>query len=385
MKLAYSDTDEAFRRTVRDFVAAELPDDVRRKVRLGQRLQRADWVAWYRRLYARGWATPNWSPEWGGTTWTPLQRHIFDVETQRGDAPRMVSSGIMMLGPVLIAFGTDAQKQRHLPAIQRSDVWWCQGFSEPGAGSDLASLKTTAVRDGAHYVLNGQKTWTSYAQFSDWMFCLARTDPAARKPQEGISFLLVDLKTPGVTVRPIATLDGGRDLNEVFLDDVRVPVDNLVGREHQGWTCAKHLLGHERGGIAGIGAARQQLQRLRRLAGPLLADPVFAAQVHRLEIGLMALEATALRALGTGQQSASSAAAIPMIKVRGTELRQAIARLTLEVAGPEAAVWPDAELDDAVAERRGLAPAYLDARKFSIYGGTNEVQRNLIARALLDG
>lgn len=385
MRLGYSAEDEAFRREVREFVAAELPAPVRRKVHMGQRLEREDLVAWYARLHARGWATPGWSREWGGTDWTPVQRHLFDEETQLGGAPRMVSSGIMMLGPVLIAFGTEAQKQRYLPDIQRSAVWWCQGFSEPGAGSDLASLRTTAVRDGQHYVVNGQKIWTSYAQFSDMMFCLVRTDPAARKPQEGISFLLVDMNAPGLSVRPIATLDGGHDLNEVFLDNVRVPVENLVGTENQGWTCAKHLLTHERGGIAGIGAAQQQLMRLRRLAGPMLADPVFAAQVHRLEIELLALEATALRLLGRGQSCLAPAAQTPMIKVRGTELRQAIYRLMLEVAGPEAAAWADAGDADDVAALRGLAPDYLDARKFSIYGGTNEVQRNLIARALLAG
>ncbi len=385
MRLSYSAEDEAFRREVREFVAAELPAPVRRKVRMGQRLERADLVAWYERLHARGWATPTWSRAWGGTDWTPVQRHLFDEETQLGGAPRMVSSGIMMLGPVLIAFGTEAQKQRYLPDIQRSAVWWCQGFSEPGAGSDLASLRTTAVRDGEHYVVNGQKIWTSYAQFSDMMFCLVRTDPAARKPQEGISFLLVDMRSPGLSVRPIATLDGGHDLNEVFLDNVRVPVENLVGTENQGWTCAKHLLTHERGGIAGIGAAKQQLMRLRRLAGPMLDDPVFAAQVHRLEIELLALEATALRLLGRGQGCLAPAAQTPMIKVRGTELRQAIYRLMLEVAGPEAAAWADAGDADDVAALRALAPDYLDARKFSIYGGTNEVQRNLIARALLAG
>lgn len=383
MKLKYLPQDEAFRQEVRDFVATELPAGVRRKMQRGERLEREDLVAWYRRLYEKGWATPGWSREWGGTGWTPVQRHLFDEEILLGGAPRMVSSGIIMLGPVLIAFGTEAQKRRYLPDIQRSAVWWCQGFSEPGSGSDLASLRTTAVRDGDHYVVNGQKIWTSYAQFSDMMFCLVRTDPNARKPQEGISFLLIDMKAPGLTVRPIATLDGGRDLNEVFLDNVRVPVENLVGEENQGWTCAKYLLGHERGGIAGIGAAKQQLGRLRRLAGPRLGDPVFAAQVHRLEIELLALEATALRLLGAGQRSLAPAAQTSMLKVRGTELRQSIYRLMLEVAGPEAALWPGAHDDDALAELRALAPDYLDARKFSIYGGTNEVQRNLVAKALL--
>ena len=406
MRFELSQADEAFRREVREFVAAEVPPAVRRKVRLGIALERDDYAAWYQRLYRRGWATPGWSREWGGTDWTPLQRHLFDEEILLGGAPRMVASGIVMLGPVLIRFGTEEQKRRYLPEIAQTRVWWTQGFSEPGSGSDLASMRTRARRGrdgrGEHYMVNGQKIWTSFAQFSEMMFCLVRTDPAAPKPQQGISFLLIDMRTPGITVRPIRTLDGRADLNEVFFDDVRVPAENLVGHEHDGWTCAKYLLGHERGGIAGIGAAKQQLVRLRRLASiprsgrrPLGGDPVFKAQVDRLDVRLLALEATALRLLANQPGSIAPAAQTSLLKVAGTELRQDIFRLMLDVAGPEAALWPAMAPGDGHASRpalsdeepfaelRSLAVDYLDARKFSIYGGTNEVQRNLIAKALL--
>jgi alkylation response protein AidB-like acyl-CoA dehydrogenase len=391
MRLQHTAADQAFRAEVRTFVAAELPQTVRDKVRLGRHLQRADYVDWYGRLHARGWVAPHWPVEHGGTGWTPLQRLLFDEEILLGGAPRMIASGIMMLGPMLIRYGSEEQKARLLPPILRSQTWWAQGFSEPGAGSDLASLRTKAVRDGSDFIVSGHKVWTSYAQFCDMLFCLVRTDFDC-KPQEGITFVLIDLKSPGVTVRPVRTLDGGADLNEVHLDNVRVPGENLVGEVNQGWTYAKNLLGHERSGIAGVGACKQQLARLKGLAaqvradgGPLLQDRDFAARVHRLEIELLALEATSLRLLSTPAHGAWATAQTPMLKVRGTELRQSIYRLMLEVAGPEGMCWgePSDDADDLDAQLRGLAPNYLDARKFSIYGGTNEVQRNLIARALL--
>lgn len=390
MKLEFSDADRAFRQEVREFVAAELPADIRRKVRLGLRLEREDYVRWYRKLYERGWVAPNWPQSHGGTGWSARQRLIFDEEILRSDAPRMVSSGIMMLGPVLIAFGSEEQKARYLPPILRSEVWWAQGFSEPGAGSDLASLRTRAVLDGDELVVTGHKVWTSYAQFADMMFCLVRTNFDC-KPQEGISFLLIDLKYPGVTVRPISTIDGRGDLNEVYLDNVRVPLANLVGEINRGWTYAKHLLSHERSGIAGVGACKQQLARLKSLAarvmhdgGPLLEAPAFAARVARLEIDLLALEATSLRMLSESAGGARAGACTSMLKVRGTELRQDIYRLMLEVTGPQGMYWPaeDGEEDSLLAQLHGVATDVLDARKFSIYGGTNEVQRNLIARAL---
>ncbi len=391
MRLHQTADERAFRSEVRAFVATELPPPVRRKVQLGLHLGREDYVSWYRRLHARGWMAPNWPQAHGGTGWTPQQRLAFDEEVLLGGAPRMIASGIMMLGPMLIRYGTEEQKARLLPPILSSDTWWAQGFSEPGSGSDLASLRTKAVRDGSDFIVTGHKVWASYAQFCDMLFCLVRTGFDC-KPQEGITFLLIDLKSPGVTVRPIRTLDGGADLNEVFLDQVRVPAENLVGEVNQGWTYAKNLLGHERSGIAGVGACKQQLARLKDLAatvqageGTLLDDSNFSLKVHRLEIDLLALEATSLRVLSNPARAEWAAAQTSMLKVRGTELRQSVYRLMLEVAGPEGMNWGNALADgaDPRALLQGLTPNYLDARKFSIYGGTNEVQRNLIAKALL--
>ena len=393
MKFEFSAEDEALRQEVRAFVAANLQPHIRRKVELGLRLERADYVAWYRKLFERGWITPGWPREYGGPGWTPVQRHIFDEETLLGGAPRIVASGINMLGPVLIAFGTDAQKQRHLPPIRRSEVWWGQCFSEPDAGSDLASLRTSAVREGDHFVVNGHKVWTSYAQFCEMLFCLVRTDPAAAKPQEGISFLLIDASTPGVQIRPIRMLEGGTDLNEVFFDNVRVPVENLVGELNKGWSYAKYLLGHERTGIAGIGSCKQQLARARALAAaqPGLADdPIWRQRLAALEIELMALEYTGLRLLSANQPSRAPAVEASLLKVRGTELRQEIYDLLLDIAGPHAVPFSlpgqflefDGELP-APRELASLAANALDSRKLSIYGGANEVQRNVIAKALL--
>jgi alkylation response protein AidB-like acyl-CoA dehydrogenase len=300
-----------------------------------------------------------------------------------------------MLGPVLHAFGTDEQKRKYLPDIRQSNTWWAQGFSEPGAGSDLAAVRTTAVLepDGKHFVVNGHKVWTSYAQWCSMMFALVRTDPAAAKPQEGISFLLIDMDSPGLTVRPIRMLDGGSDLNECFLDSVRVPVENLVGELHKGWSYGKYLLGHERTGIAGIGSCKQQLARARQLARQqgLEGDAVLQARLAQFEVELMALEFTALRLLSPNQQSRIPAVEASMLKVRGTELRQAIYEALLDIAGPDAVPFsPEAQflehLDQAATDSSlvALAANCLDSRKLTIYGGTNEVQRNLIARAALD-
>lgn len=398
MKLEFSPADEAFRQEVRRFVQERLPARIQRKVELGLRLEHEDYVSWFRILEEHGWVTPGWPVEHGGPGWTPLQRYIFDEETLLGGAPRIIASGIQMLGPVLIAFGTAEQKAKYLPDIRHSNTWWAQGFSEPGAGSDLAALRTTAVLepDGRHFVVNGHKVWTSYAQWCSMMFALVRTDPNAAKPQEGISFLLIDMASPGVQVRPIRMLEGGEDLNEVFLDNVRVPVENLVGELHKGWTCGKYLLGHERTGIAGIGSCKQQLARARRLAGQqgLDGDPLLQARLAQFEIELLALEFTALRLLSPNQGSRVPAVEASMLKVRGTELRQAIYELLLDIAGPHAVPF-DAELQrlealealdgepPAPAELGSLAANCLDARKLSIYGGANEVQRNLIAKAVL--
>jgi len=395
MKLAFSVADEAFRQEVRAFVAAKLPADIKRKVELGLRLEHADYVTWFRILEARGWLTPGWPVEYGGPGWNHVQRYIFDEETLLGGAPRIIASGIQMLGPVLIAFGTPEQKAKYLPDIRQSNTWWAQGFSEPGAGSDLAAVRTSAVLepDGKHFVVNGHKVWTSYAQWCSMMFALVRTDPSAAKPQQGISFLLIDMASPGLTVRPIRMLEGGTDLNECFLDNVRVPVENLVGELHKGWSYGKYLLGHERTGIAGIGSCKQQLLRARRLAGEqgLGDDPLIAARLAQFEVELLALEYTALRLLSAHQHSRVPAVEASLLKVRGTELRQAIYELLVDIAGPDALPFSaeaqflealDGELA-APAELGTLAANCLDARKLSIYGGANEVQRNLIAQAVL--
>lgn len=395
MKLQFSAADEAFRLEVRAFVKEHLPADIRRKVELGLRLEHADYVTWFRILEARGWLTPGWPVEHGGPGWSHVQRYIFDEETLLGGAPRIIASGIQMLGPVLHAFGTEAQKQTYLPDIRQSNTWWAQGFSEPGAGSDLAAVRTTAVLepDGQHFVVNGHKVWTSYAQWCSMMFALVRTDPNASKPQEGISFLLIDMASPGLTVRPIRMLEGGTDLNECYLDNVRVPVENLVGELHKGWSYGKYLLGHERTGIAGIGSCKQQLARARQLAQQqgLSEDTVLQARLAQFDVELMALEFTALRLLSAHQQSRTPGVEASMLKVRGTELRQAIFEALLDIAGPDAVPFSlDAQslehLDEAVTDPTlaSLAANCLDARKLTIYGGTNEVQRNLIARATLD-
>lgn len=395
MKLQFSAADEAFRLEVRAFVKDKLPADIRRKVELGLRLEHADYVTWFLILEARGWLTPGWPVEHGGPGWNHVQRYIFDEETLLGGAPRIIASGIQMLGPVLHAFGTKEQKRKYLPDIRQSNTWWAQGFSEPGAGSDLAAVRTTAVLepDGQHFVVNGHKVWTSYAHWCSMMFALVRTDPHATKPQEGISFLLIDMASPGLTVRPIRMLEGGTDLNECYLDNVRVPVENLVGELHKGWSYGKYLLGHERTGIAGIGSCKQQLARAHQLAQQqgLGDDPVLQARLAQFDVELMALEFTALRLLSDHQQSRTPGVEASMLKVRGTELRQAIFEALVDIAGPDAVPFSlEAQslehLDEAVTDPTlvALAANCLDARKLTIYGGTNEVQRNLIARATLD-
>jgi len=390
MKLEFSAQDQAFRAQVREFVKNNLSPRIRRKVELGLRIEREDYIEWYTKLYEKGWITPSWPKEHGGPGWTPVQRYIFDEETLLGGAPRIVASGINMLGPVLNAFGTPEQKAKYIPKIQRSETWWAQGFSEPGAGSDLAAVRTTAVPDGDHFVVNGHKIWTSYAHWCDMMFALVRTDLAAAKPQEGISFLLIDMHAPGVQMRPIKMLEGGTDLNEVYLDNVHVPKENLVGELNKGWTYGKFLLGHERTGIAGIGSCKQQLARAKHLARQqgLEGDPLLQSRISRFEVELMALEFTGLRMLSANQSSRVPMVEAPMLKVRGTELRQGIYALLTEIAGPFAVPFDEQALldqagyegpspDDLIA----VAANYFDARKVSIYGGTNEVQRNLISRA----
>ncbi len=400
MDLRFTPEEIAFRDEVRAFMQSALPKSIRTKMIEGQRLGKEDLVAWQRILNAKGWAVPHWPKQWGGTGWGPVEIYLFRDELQQAPAPEPLAFGVSMVGPVIIAFGNETQKKRYLPRIANLDDWWAQGFSEPGAGSDLASLRTTARRDGAHYIVNGQKTWTTLAQYADWIFCLVRTDPAAKK-QEGISFLLIDMQTPGITVRPIQTIDGGYEVNEVFFDDVKVPAENLVGEENKGWNYAKFLLGNERTGIARVGISKSRIRRLKELAAleqsagrPLLADPRFRAKIAAVEIELKALEMTQLRVVAAERHRSGSNKPDPassILKIKGSEIQQTITELLLEVVGPYA--LPDqAPHDDS--ERWNeppigpdwagpLAPQYFNYRKTSIYGGSNEIQKNIIAKAIL--
>jgi len=391
LDLRLSPDELAFRDEVTRFIEGALPAGIRRRMELAAHLEAEDIVTWHKILHRQGWAVTNWPLEWGGTDWSPVQRYIFKERLQAAPAPEPLTYNVNMIGPVLIAFGTEAQKQKFLPGIAALDEWWCQGFSEPGAGSDLASLKTTARRDGEDYVLNGQKIWTSQAQFADWMFCLARTDPQAKK-QRGISFLLIDMKTPGITVRPILSLDNSHYLNEVFLDDVRVPMENLVGQENDGWTVAKFLLGNERSGIARIGLTRGRLARARRVAGqmlsagrPLIEDLKFRERLLNAEIELRALELTQLRAITAPKDASDLAAISSILKLKGTELQQMAADLLFEAAGPWSQSYEPlgtCAVDDAD-WAPGIESTYFFARAASIYGGSNEIQRNIIGKSIL--
>jgi hypothetical protein len=389
VNLDFSPEDLAFRDQVRAFVADNYPAETRRKQDAGEELGREDYLAWHRILAARGWAAPGWPVEVGGAGFTPVQRHLFSEELARADTVPILPFGINMVGPVIYTFGTPEQKARFLPGILSGDVWWCQGYSEPGAGSDLASLKTRAERDGDHYVVNGQKTWTTLAQHADWGFFLVRTDPSA-KPQEGISFLLIDMKSPGVTVRPIITMEGGHEVNEVWLENVRVPVENRIFHENKGWTCAKFLLAHERTGIAGVARSKRGLEKLRRAAADegLADDPHFARKLAELEIDLLALEYTELRGLARESSGQGPGPESSLLKIKGTEIQQRLTELLVEAVGVYAA--PDARFLPHDGNRpvgpdyaRGATQTYLNMRKTSIYGGSNEIQRNIIAKMVL--
>jgi len=397
MELAFTQEEKAFREELRGFLRDHLPAELRDKVLNGKHLKKEDFLRWHRILHQRGWVAPHWPVEHGGTGWSPVQRHIFAEEIAEAGAPPVIAFGPTMCGPVIIRFGDERQKSYFLPRILSGEHFWCQGFSEPGAGSDLASLRTRAERDGDHYVINGQKTWTTAAQFADWIFVLARTDPTAKKKQEGISFLLVDMKTPGITVRPIVTLDGGAEINETFFDNVRVPVENLVGEENKGWTCAKFLLGNERIGIARIGLYKREIKRLKRIAaaepgdtGPLIASPRFRDKIAEIEIDLMALEMTNLRLIASLRDGRQPKAEPSILKIKASEIQQRIAELMMEAVGPYAAPFqPEALEEGWNGEPIGpdyasaLAPTYFNARKVSIFGGSNEIQKNIVAKATL--
>jgi alkylation response protein AidB-like acyl-CoA dehydrogenase len=392
MDLSYDDSELAFRDEVRRFLSEKLPEDLSRKVREGRELDKAEMERWHAILNERGWLATTWPEEYGGPGWTPVQRHIFEEESCRADAPRIVPFGLHMLGPVLIRFGSEEQKAEYLPRILDGRDWWCQGYSEPGAGSDLASLKTRAERQDDHYILNGQKTWTTLGQHANRIFCLVRTG-AEGKPQEGISFLLVDLDTPGIEMRPIKLIEGGYEVNEVFFTDAKVPAENLVGEENMGWTIAKYLLTHERTNIAGVGFSIHAFERLRSLSremkrsGRRLVDnPLFAARLSRIEIDLEAMKITNLRMLTEAQKNGAPGPESSMLKIKGTVIRQALNDLSRRALGPAAAPFPSEDLENAAlvpAEHAHEAATYFNNRKISIFGGSNEIQKNILTKAML--
>lgn len=393
MDLSFTKEELAFRDEVRTFFRESLPPATRQKIVEGRHNTKEELVEWQRILNRKGWAVPHWPEQYGGTGWTPAQQYIFLEELQATPAPPPLPFGVNMVGPVIYTFGSDEQKKRYLPRIANLDDWWCQGFSEPGAGSDLASLKTSAKRKGDVYVVNGQKTWTTLAQYADWIFCLVRTDPAAKK-QTGISFLLIDMRSPGITVRPIQTIDGGHEVNEVFFDEVEVPVANLVGEENKGWDYAKFLLGNERVNIARVGMSKERLRRIKEFASkvqaggrPLLEDPRFREKLAATEIELKALEITQMRVVaaegkhGKGKPDPASS----ILKIKGSEIQQTITELMLEVIGPFGMPYApeDHGRNDFADWTTQIAPGYFNYRKVSIYGGSNEIQRGIIAKAVL--
>ena len=373
MDLNYSQEELSFRDEVRTWLEANLPQDLRKKMADYAHLSKDDLVRWHKILAQQGWVAPAWPKEWGGTGWNVVQRYIFEEELGYAGSPPLIPFGLTMCAAVLLQFGTEAQKKRFLPRIYNCDDFWCQGYSEPGSGSDLASLKTKAVREGDFYRVNGQKIWTTLAHYADWIFCLVRTDSGERR-QEGISFLLMDMKAPGITVRPLMLMDGAHEVNEVFFDDVKVLVENLVHQEGKGWTVAKYLLGYERMNTGRIGESKRQLAKLKKFAAPMMGDMRFRDRLSRLEVELMALEITNLRFLDrmrrTGQPPGAD---VSMLKIKGTEIQQGLTELMMQAADPAA----NDEFSDSIRKR------YLSMRKTTIYAGSNEIQRNIIAKMTL--
>ena len=390
MDLNYSPEQQAFEKEVREFTRANLDPKVARKVLEGSRLEREDYLGWHRALHKKGWVGVGWPKQFGGTGWNSTQQHIFDEVTADEGAPQLIPFGLRMVSPVIMAFGNKEQQDYHLPKILSGENWWCQGYSEPGSGSDLASLKCKAEREGDFYIVNGQKTWTTLGQYADWIFCLVRTSSEGRQ-QEGISFLLIDMKTPGITVRPIIMLDQEHEVNEVWFDNVKVPVSNRVGEENKGWTYAKFLLGHERTGIAGVGRCKRIVKRLQNVAKqaksngrPLIEDVRFRDRLSRVEIELDALELTSMRFLDKMRRSGQPPGAdVSMLKIRGTEVQQSITELMMQAVGPMAQPFKAVDSGSIDHFTSRLAPRYFNYRKASIYAGSNEIQRNIIAKMSL--
>ena len=394
MDLNFSKAELAYRDEVRTWLAANVPADLRDKVLNYSELSKDDLTRWHRILAAKGWIVPAWPVEHGGTGWDAVQRYIWEEEYAAAGAPPIAAFGVAMCGPVLIKFGSEEQKKRYLPGIHSGDVFWCQGYSEPGSGSDLASLKTRAERirdaDGKqYYMVNGQKIWTTLGHYGDWIFCLVRTDPDAKK-QDGISFLLIDMATPGITVRPLILLDEGHEVNEVFFDNVKVPVENLVFEENKGWTVAKYLLGHERLNTGRIGASKRELKRVREMAArtlkdgkPLFDDVRFRDRLAKVEIELMTLEITNMTFVDEVRRTGNIGPEVSMLKIRGTEIQQAITELMMQVAGPQAQSFKAIDYEGFDAFAGSIGARYFNYRKTSIYAGSNEIQRNIVAKLAL--
>lgn len=397
MEMAFSAKDEAFREEVRVFLNENLPSDVAEKVINGRHIDREEIMEWHYALHKKGWVTPNWPEDWGGPGWTPNEKYIYDEESSLAGAPRLISFGITMCGPVLMRYGTDVQKNYFLPKISAGDVTFCQGYSEPGSGSDLASLKMKAVRDGDDFILTGQKTWTTSAHMADWIFCLVRTANLGKR-QEGITFILVDMATQGVSVKPLITMDGAHEVNEVFFDDVRVPASNVIGEVDQGWTVAKYLLGHERMGGGALGGVKKLLTQLKEIAreqddgfgGILWDDNSFRRKVSETEIELMALEMQMMRLLAAVSADREMGFEASMIKIRRTEILQRLSELKMEAVGYYSSPYIKAALTERWNEEpigadymNALTPQYLNNRKHSIFAGSNEIQHNIIAKRML--
>ncbi|RLA27939.1 MAG: pimeloyl-CoA dehydrogenase large subunit [Gammaproteobacteria bacterium] len=398
MNVNFTEEELAFRDEVKQFFADKYPADIRTKRDEGIPLDPEDTVRWQKILYEQGWFAVNWPVEYGGTGWSVVKQYIFANEMAANNAPLIVAFGVKMVGPIIYTFGNEEQKQRFLPDILESNVWWCQGYSEPGSGSDLASLSTKADRDGDHYVINGTKTWTTLGQHADWIFCLVRTSSDVARRQEGISFVLIDMKTPGVSVKPIITIEGDHEVNEIHFENVRMPVENLIGEEGKGWTYGKVLLQHERTNIAGVANSKYRLDKLKAKAGssvhggtPLLEEQNFARKIAALEIELKALEYTELRTLASVKVGKAPGPESSILKIRGTEVQQALDALLVEAAGyyalpyvPDQYVldFPDDDRIGSGGETK-TSLQYFNNRKASIYGGSNEIQKNIISKHVL--
>jgi alkylation response protein AidB-like acyl-CoA dehydrogenase len=392
MDLAFTPEEEQFRVDIRTWVRANLPERISHKVHNALRLSRDDMQDWAKILGKKGWLGYGWAKEFGGPGWNAVQKHLFEEECALAGAPRIVPFGPVMVAPVIMAFGSPEQQQRHLPGIASGEVWWSQGYSEPGSGSDLASLKCRAERVGNEYIVNGQKTWTTLGQYGEWIFCLVRTSTEG-KPQTGISFLLIDMKSPGVTVRPIKLLDGECEVNEVWFDNVKVPAENLVGQENQGWTYAKYLLAHERTNIADVNRAKRELERLKRIAKQegIYDDMRFRDEIAKLEVDVVALEMMVLRVLSAEKSGKQSLDIAGLLKIRGSEIQQRYSELMMLAAGPYAvplieeameAGW-QGDYPGSALHCAPLAGTYFNMRKTTIYGGSNEVQRNIVSQVVL--